>query len=59
MVPTWTGKPGKWENFFQLGKSQGLLNRLEKSGNITQNTGKVIEIYPKYWKREGILAIFN
>ena len=25
------------------GKSQGILNRLEKSGKITQNTGKVRE----------------
>ena len=30
----------KWENCFQSGKSQGILNRLEKSGNFTQNTGK-------------------
>ena len=47
MVPTWAGKSGKpgknGENFFQLGKSQGILNRLEK----------VREIYPKYWKNEG------
>ena len=34
----------KWENFFQ-------------SGNFEQ-TGKVGEFYPKYWKSEGILAIF-
>ena len=38
-VPTRTGKPGKWEGIFQSGKSQGILNRLEKSGKITQNTG--------------------
>ena len=30
----------KWEGIFQSGKSQGILNRLEKSGKITQNTGK-------------------
>ena len=33
----------KWEGIFQSGKSQGILNRLEKSGKITQNTGKVGE----------------
>ena len=30
----------KGEGTFQSGKSQGILNRLEKSGKITQNTGK-------------------
>ena len=33
----------KLENFFQSGKSQGILNRLEKSGNFTQNAGKMRE----------------
>ena len=33
----------KWEGIFQSGKSQGILNRLEKSGKITQNTGKLWE----------------
>ena len=33
----------KWEGIFQSGKSQGILNRLEKSGKITQNTGKLME----------------
>ena len=33
----------KWERIFQSGKSQGILNRLEKSGKITQNTGKLRE----------------
>ena len=41
----------KWENFFQSGKSQGILNRLEKSGNFTQHTGKMGEFYSKYWKK--------
>ena len=41
MVPTRTGKPGKWDTIFQSGKSQGILIRLEKSGNFTQNTGKL------------------
>ena len=43
MVPIGTGnqgKPGKWEGIFQSGKSQGILSRLEKSGNFAQNTGK-------------------
>ena len=34
----------KWENFFQ-------------SGNF-EETGKVGEFYPKYWKSEGFLASF-
>ena len=42
-VPTRTGKPGKMGRHFQSGKSQGTLNRLEKSGKITQNTGKLWE----------------
>ena len=33
----------KWEGIFQSGKSRGILNRLEKSGKITQNTGKLRE----------------
>ena len=32
-----------WEGIFPLGKSQQILNRLEKSGKITQNTEKVRE----------------
>ena len=28
-------------NIFQSGKSQGIMNRLEKSGNLTHNIGKV------------------
>ena len=58
MAPTWTGKPGKWQNNFQSGKSLGILNRLEKSGIFTQNTGKMRKIYPKYWKSEEILVSF-
>ena len=42
-VPTRTGKPGKWEGIFQSLKSQGILNRLVKSGKIMQNTGKLRE----------------
>ena len=30
----------KWEHIFQSGKNQEILNRLERSGNFTQNTGK-------------------
>ena len=33
----------KWKGIFQSGKSRGILNRLEKSGKITQNTGKLRE----------------
>ena len=33
----------KWEGIFQAGKSQGIFNRLEKSGKITQNIGKLGE----------------
>ena len=38
----------KWEGIFQSGKSQGILNRLEKSGEITQNTGKVREFQTNF-----------
>ena len=34
----------KWESIFQSMKSQGILFRLEKSGNFTQNTGKVLKM---------------
>ena len=36
MVPTWTGK-----NLGRAFSRQGNLLRLEKSGNFTQNTGKI------------------
>ena len=35
----------KWEGIFQSGKSQGILTRLEKSGNFTENTGKIRKNY--------------
>ena len=35
----------KWEGIFQSGKSQGILNRLEKSGEVR-------ETHTKYWKTE-------
>ena len=54
MVPTWTGKHGKVGNIF----SQGILKRLEKSWNFTQNTAKVREFYSKYWENEEFLASF-
>ena len=53
-----TWKPWKMSKLFQSGKSEGFFNRLEKSGNFTQNTGKIREIYAKYWKSEEILASF-
>ena len=34
---------GKWEGIFQSEKSQGIFYRLEKSGEMTQNTGKLQE----------------
>ena len=60
MVPTRTGNPGKWENFFQAGKSQGILNRLEKSGNFIKKKKywKSEEISPKILEDEGIVASF-
>ena len=51
MVPTWTGKTRK------PGKMGKLFPVREKSGNFEQ-TGKVREFYPKYWKSEEILASF-
>ena len=33
----------KWEGIFKSGKSQRILNKLEKSGKIKQNTGKLKE----------------
>ena len=48
MVPTWTGKP---EN---PGKMRKLFPVREKSGNFEQ-TGKVREFHPKYWKNKAIL----
>ena len=41
----------KWEGIFQSGKSQGILSRLEKSGNFTQNTGKIRTNYTGKLKR--------
>ena len=51
----WTGFPfglenlKKWEGILQPGKSQGILNRLEKSGKITQNYWKTQGIWNKYY----------
>ena len=45
MVPTRTGKPGKMGDLFQ-------------SGNFDQ-TGKVREFYPKYWKNQKIVTLEN
>ena len=38
----------KWERIFQSGKSQGILNRLEKSGKITTNTDKYYLLFFGY-----------
>ena len=45
-VGYYTGFPlglEKWEGIFQAGKSPEILNRLEKSGKITQKAGKIRE----------------
>ena len=45
------------EKTFSTGS--GILPKvLEKRGNFTQNTGKVRQFYPKYWKSEAIWASF-
>ena len=49
MVPTRTRKPGKMEDHFPV---------REKSGNFDQ-TGKVGEFYPKYWKNQETLTLGN
>ena len=33
----------KWEGIFQSGKSQGILNRLEKSGKSQGKPHKILE----------------
>ena len=33
----------KWEGIFQSGKSQGILNRLEKSGESQGKSHKILE----------------
>ena len=38
----------KLEGIFLSGKSQGILNSLEKSGKITQNTGKLWEFQTNF-----------
>ena len=48
MVPTWTGKPGQMRKLFPV---------REKSANFEQ-TGKVREFLPKYWKNEEIYIVF-
>ena len=41
-------KQEKSEGIFQAGKSWGILNRLEKSGKITQNAGKLREFQKNF-----------
>ena len=41
-------KTWKWENIFQSEISPGILNRLEKLGNFTQDNGKVREFLPVF-----------
>ena len=66
MVPTGTGKTGKMRRHLPLPwKSQGILLRLKKSGNFTQNTGKIRRNYTAklkkktYWKNSGNLSGTN
>ena len=47
------------ESIFQSGKRRGILNRLEKSGNFAQISGKIKDFYIKFWESEGILGIWN
>ena len=37
----------KWEGIFQWGKSQGILNRLEKSGKSQGKPHKILENWDK------------
>ena len=37
----------KWEGIFQSGKSQGILNRLEKSGKSQGKPHKILENWDK------------
>ena len=46
-VLTRTGKPGKMGRHFPVREKSGNLNRLEKSGKITQNTGQLREFPTK------------
>ena len=45
----------KWEGIFQSGKSQGILNRLEKSG---KSQGKSHKIWEKSGNFRKILFVF-
>ena len=51
-VPTRTGKPGKMGRHFPVGEKSGNFEQTgkvgEKSGKITQNTGKLGE-FDKYY----------
>ena len=66
MVPSGTGKLenlGKMGRHFPVRKSHGILSRLEKSGNFTQNSGKIRENYSgklkKCWKSQLNLSASN
>ena len=45
MVPTQTGKPGKWEGVFQSGNCQGILHK------ILENVKKIS------WKSPGTAVV--
>ena len=46
-VPTRTGKPGKMGRHFPVREKSGNFDQTEKSGKITQNTGKLREFQTK------------
>ena len=47
----------KWEGIFQSGKSQGILNRLEKSGKSQGKPHKILENWGHF--RKNYLLFFN
>ena len=59
MAPTRTGKTG--EHFPVREKLGNFAKTDEKSGNLTQNTGKsekiMLENWKKYWKSQGSLSV--
>ena len=47
----------KWEGIFQSGKSQGILNRLEKSGKSQGKLHKILENLGNF--RQIVFVIFQ
>ena len=46
----------KWEGIYQSGKSQGILNRLEKSGKSQGKSHRILEIAGNF--KEMLFVIF-